>query len=417
MPEPSTRRRRRLVLGLRGLMLAVLVIGGVIGWFVYRTRVQREAVAAIQLVHGSFNYDIGDSIGNKPDIMRRPPPRWLYDNLGPDYFGNVIHVGFGADPSIRADDALMFRIGRLDRLTELHIRGKSAVTGAGLAQIRGLTLLRYLNLEGTSIDGPSLVHLRRMTALQELFLPNDVSDTDLVHIAGKTNLSALSLSGPKITDAGLAHLAGLTSLNELTIRCPGVKGPGLAHLRGMTKLDRLDLERSGVDDLSALPPLPILRVLSLEGTPMSDAGLARAAGLSGLSLLDLTDSRVGDAGLAYLAGLGDLEWLCLAGTRITDAGLAHLVGLRSLDSLYLGRTAITDAGLAHVARISGPLVRIPGGPPVSLGLAHTKITDAGLPILRSTRRFNWFDLEGTAVTPAGFAAFKAALPPGATAYH
>ena len=218
-----------------------------------------------------------------------------------------------------------------------------------------------------------------MTGLQEFCLPDDVSDADLAHLAGLTALPQLELYGPRITDAGLAHLASLTNLGNLKIHCPSVKGPGLAYLRGLTRLKYLILDGSGVDDLAALAPLPNLRILSLRGTPLDDAGIARLPDLRSLPLLSLSDTSVGDAGLARRRRALRQPGGSTSRT-VTDAGLIHLAGLSHLELLDLSRTAITDAGVAQVARIRGPAGRrLPGGSLESPLRPHTKITDASLP--------------------------------------
>ena len=57
-----------------------------------------------------------------------------------------------------------------------------------------------------------------------------VTDGELVHLAGLTNLKSLSL--PKqITDAGLVHLKGLTSLEELDLSGTQVTDAGLAAMQ------------------------------------------------------------------------------------------------------------------------------------------------------------------------------------------
>ena len=295
----------------------------------------------------------------------------------------------------RTDDALMARVGRLPRLTELRLGGNPAVTGAGLAKIRGLSRLRILDLSGTAIDGPSLVDLRGMTALEELSLPDDVSDADVAHIAGLTSLWRLSLGGPKITDAGLAHLVGLTRLNDLTIRCPGVRGPGL----DAPPADPVEARQHSNPGRSpacrrasrALPPRPaLLHPLSLRREPRS---ATPASGPAPRTSLDLhrppprpMAASATPASLRSLA-LANLQELSLDGTRITDAGLAAFARART--SNFGWRDPIS-----------------------TFDVARTAITDASLPVLRSMRRVGGFDLTGTAVTPAGLAAFKASLPAG-----
>ena len=79
----------------------------------------------------------------------------------------------------------------------------------------------------------------------------------------------------------------------------------------------------------------------------------------------------------------------LAGTQVTDAGLEHLQGLTRLQSLGLGGTQVTDAGLAHLQG----LVQLQ-----SLGLADTKITDAGLEHLQALTQLHSLGLGGTRIT-------------------
>jgi hypothetical protein len=59
MPEqPSPHSwRRRLRISVRGLMVIVLITGGVLGWVIHRTHVQRDAVAAIRRAGGNIRYD------------------------------------------------------------------------------------------------------------------------------------------------------------------------------------------------------------------------------------------------------------------------------------------------------------------------------------------------------------------------
>ncbi len=50
----------------------------------------------------------------------------------------------------------------------------------------------------------------------------------------------------------------------------------------------------------------------------------------------------------HLKGLTKLRGLGLAKTKVTDAGLEHLKGLTNLQSLILGGTNVTDVGLEHL---------------------------------------------------------------------
>jgi len=58
---------------------------------------------------------------------------------------------------------------------------------------------------------------------------------------------------------------------------------------------------------------------------------------------------VTDAGLARLAGLGNLRTLTLSGTRITGAAVATLAKLPRLESVAVAFTEVDDAAVAALA--------------------------------------------------------------------
>ena len=64
--------------------------------------------------------------------------------------------------------------------------------------------------------------------------------------------------------------------------------------------------------------------VSLNGTPVNDAGLRDLAALTQLRALDLTGTNVTDKGLKQLAALTQLQTLDLAQTKVTDVGLREL---------------------------------------------------------------------------------------------
>lgn len=93
--------------------------------------------------------------------------------------------------------------------------------------------------------------------------------------------------------------------------------------------------------------------LILAGQNVHDAQLVSVEALHDLKFLSLEATPVGDAGVAHLAKLTELQSLSLAGTRVTDAGLANLAGLSSLENLDLKGLAITNHGLSELATLTG----------------------------------------------------------------
>src|SRR6516164_5395864 len=68
-----------------------------------------------------------------------------------------------------------------------------------------------VNLHAAQVSEPELAHLTGLTQLQAVVFPfAGVGDAALAYLKGLTELQFLDLSGAKVTDAGLECLAGLT---------------------------------------------------------------------------------------------------------------------------------------------------------------------------------------------------------------
>jgi hypothetical protein len=114
-------------------------------------------------------------------------------------------------------------------------------------------------------------------------------------------------------------------------------------------------------------------VLNLEGSRITDAGMATVGGLKNLSVLHLERTQISDAGLAPLAGLASLQYLNVYGTPVTDAGLAHLKGLKNLRRLYLWQTKVSyDAAMAMEKDTPGLMVNLGYDHPMVMKVRLTK---------------------------------------------
>ena len=94
--------------------------------------------------------------------------------------------------------------------------------------------------------------------------------------------------------------------------------------------------------------------------------------------LQLRHSAVTNGDLEFLEHLcDDVDVVGLEGTKISDAGLAHLLKLRFLDNVDLTDTAITDRGLATLSRMSSlKYIHIEG---TRVSLAGVRRLQAALP--------------------------------------
>jgi hypothetical protein len=158
---------------MRALIVLVLVIGGWMGWMVYRARVQRDAAAVIKNAGGWVVYDWEARNGLRVANAKPWWPKWLVDRVGVDYFSHVVGVGLGG----RASDAEMACIGHLSRLQRLYL-SNTAVRDAGLVNLKGLTGLQLLSIGGTGVSDAGLAHLKGLTRLAYLNLigTNRVTD-------------------------------------------------------------------------------------------------------------------------------------------------------------------------------------------------------------------------------------------------
>ncbi len=201
-----------------------------------------------------------------------------------------------------------------------------------------------------------------------------MTDASLEHIGRLDSLTHLDLAGNiAVTDVGVAHLKGLVRLQSIGLLGTGATANSLIHLERCVDLETPGVPSDRWDDvkLQLLMPFKKLKHLSLEG------------------------SRVTDRGMALVANFTDLEFLNLLGCRgISDAGVLKLRPLGKLADLDLSETAVTSKGLAVVS--SMPALE-------SLGILQTKVDDAGLAALSGCHRLRHLDIQHTAVTGEGLA--------------
>lgn len=136
-----------------------------------------------------------------------------------------------------------------------------------------------------------------------------------------------SFARTSVTDADLAPLNGLTTIEYLDLSGTQVQGPGLVHLRGM----------------------PLWR-LSLQSTPLDDAGFAQLPKFVDLHDLSLAKTRLSSGFIEHLHSYPQLETLDLSYVAVTDDMVRQLSEL-PLETLYLNNTPITAKSLPYLAKM------------------------------------------------------------------
>jgi len=183
------------------------------------------------------------------------------------------------------------------------------------------------------------------------FMPTDPRLIFFVRKAG-INLKVLRLSGYQTTDATLAIIGRLGRLNGLTIEEAAITDAGLARLAGLP-LDEINLSRcySITDEgLRHLKGFANLRQLGIRGIPLSGSGLKYLGGSDKLVRLKLSEMGLKDAALEPLRGLKNLARLELRQTQITDAALEIIGGMKKLEYLDIAQTGVSDEGVKRLAQ-------------------------------------------------------------------
>ncbi len=420
IPEP---RRRRWALSVRGLMLLVLVVGGLIGREANRVSRMRRAVAVLErpaegppgrdpdgnspvvaAAETDITYDDGYEDGTWIEPPRPPRfPGWVLRIVGVDHFRRVTVVNLRRRPTPADWDAIA-DLGSVERLSfgwgSFHDFLRTPDLD-GLARCPGL---RDLYVLGLGLTDEAMAGVGRLRDLRKLDLrATSITDAGLARLAGLTRLEVLQLPSRAGTDAGLAHLRGMRNLRILGAGCPEARvgDAGLAHLRGMERLEELEflaghLTDAGMAILEGLPRLKDLRITANFATPdkfaLSPAGVERLDRFARLETLHLSNSGViDDAWLRPIGRLTTLRDLQLSGSEITDAGLAPLGNLIGLAHLLICSPLVTDAGLAHLR----PLTRL-----ADLSF-YARVSDAGLagmqaaiPTLKEVSQAQWVERTG-----------------------
>jgi uncharacterized protein (TIGR03067 family) len=204
----------------------------------------------------------------------------------------------------------------------------------------------------------------------------------------------------------------------------------------MTLYVKLD-ESSGDGLLTKIAPqitaLSSVTGLHLNGSKVTDAGLAALEGINNIGHINLERTAITDAGLTHLRNMTHLGLLIVTDTRTTEAGVARLKqSLPQLRVTHLSRAesdsqlAITNAGGTQSSDATGRLVEIRFARKLSdfqllglqkhlevwktslrsIDLTGSEITDRGLGALGALTSLEQLTLKGTDVTVAGVKSLK-----------
>jgi Leucine-rich repeat (LRR) protein len=262
----------------------------------------------------------------------------------------------------------------LARLHKLDLRGCKQLKA--ISNLAPATSLRELNLADSGVA--NLGGLEKLVALETLDVTNirteDLSILRqcprLVTLSAEGDITALKriIHAPSLVDCRLhidRSVMALDSHLSIFLKFRHLDNASLQGLEELKSLERLDLEKTLIGDVRSLAGCRALKELKLTNSPVKDMiiGLERIATLEVLSL----------AACHYITSVTNLRHctalreLILDGTRITDAGIAGLESIVTLTKLSLeGCTFITSvSSLRH-----SPSLRV-------LHISYTRAAAAG----------------------------------------
>jgi len=293
----------------------------------------------------------------------------------------------------------------------------TGVTDAGLKQIGQLPNLRWLQIHTGRFWGPGLAELAKLPRLERLCLVGEtaLSNGHLQYLESLPHLKGLTVwggAGDRLTDPSLASIGKLKDLEALhfILTSPRFTPVGVARLKDLKDLKEVDFAgawsnpegaRYGDDVVRQLAVLPGLE--SIGGTGfLSAEGVKALAAFRNLRRLDilLKDRRQGydgPTGLSSLGGLSSLEELSLAGGEalLSEADTACLASLSRLKVLSIMNSHLTDQGLTSISKLE----RLE-----QLNLAGTRVSRSGLNQLGSSKNLRglsvqmWAEVRPTNVT-------------------
>ncbi|MFO7564595.1 MAG: hypothetical protein R6X02_18265 [Enhygromyxa sp.] len=323
---------------------------------------------------------------------------------------------------LRKDTPVAELFGVLRDIREIRLVGPWANHNT-MIQVGKARKLEQLAVIDTEIGNYSLHQIKPLDQLRQIeWAGPGFNDTTPVFIKDLP-IEELRCDCPRFGDRGLHHLYLLENLRVLELERSNASSAGLAKLVPLAKLERLTLRYVDLDDegFTALGQLPQLERLVLGPGTLLDPKATGLGLLTSLRELVIELEGFGDAAAPQLSTLVALEHLDLGETSISDEGLQHLAPLTAMRRLELHHTRVTKHGLAHLSEMrSLEILELDHTDVVDEGVAHlaaltslrelrldhTLITDAALPHLTKLVRLERLNLANTVVTQEGVAVLQ-----------
>ncbi|HLW63925.1 MAG TPA: hypothetical protein VKS79_01315, partial [Gemmataceae bacterium] len=251
-----------------------------------------------------------------------------------------------------------------------------------------------------------------------------IVDADLRTLTVLEKPFVLDLYGCKnISDSGIRNLAGCKGLSGLNIRLTAATPGCIDAIAAHAALETLFCPDGMTDaDLAKLAGLKKLAFLAAGNSAITDDGVETLTHLPELVSLQLHfPKKLTDRGALALAKMKQLQNIELKGTAITDKGWQELAKLPKLQLVMFTDSAYTEAMLKALAG-NHTLIRIWGWDDGShlqlfknhpslhvLILTDPKVDDKSVETVVTMKKLEYLNIKGSRITAAGFEKLKVAL--------
>jgi Ran GTPase-activating protein (RanGAP) involved in mRNA processing and transport len=308
----------------------------------------------------------------------------------------------------------MQKIGKLTHLEWIRVGGP-AINDSYVEALKGLTSLKIVDIENSSITDKSLEILKELPLIETLnlrrnlqftdqaiklfaefpnlktlqILYNGFSDMSLYDLDKVKSVRVLDIRALPVGDDTLMCIADLENLEEIRIRSGSVTNEGIAELKKCKKLKVIELQDAGVTaglaevlkdmenlrslrifrcanfgakGISELGALTQLETLELRDMACSNEALLALKPLDQLKIVEFSElSNVDSATMvSVLKAYPKLENIRIFAIPVDDTVAEYLATVPALKHVSLPATAITNKGLEALAVLSLTMLDIHG---------------------------------------------------------
>jgi Leucine-rich repeat (LRR) protein len=226
-------------------------------------------------------------------------------------------------------------LAKLRKLEYLDV-GSNPVSDESVPVLAGLSALRVLGMDGTSLRSPKLGLLAQCRELRSLALGNTSVKQGFGELKSLQELEVLdlrrALKWPELGD----DLARLTQLRQLNLSWMDLKHQDLERLDNLKQLRELTLFNNPQlgESADAVSKHTRLTRLDIGNVGLTECGFAKLAALKELHWLRAVENEPGARGVSAIARLPRLHWADLGRCGVEGAWLAPLEA-KSLKALWL----------------------------------------------------------------------------------